>query len=231
MDLDHHPTQKPIKLFEWLIKMYSNENDVVLAISQSGETADTLAALNLAKSKGATVIGICNVVGSSIARATDAGVYTHAGPEVGVASTKAFTTQLAVLTLMALKLGNKKADLAIIEVGLGGRLDSTNIINSFLSIITNISYDHQNILGNTALHVQSEMRNIYYLLNCGANHKIKNNDGLTPYEYHDKRNNQMICTLIERFAASSYIQDYWKRFWFKKTYVPPKLALLPICIY
>jgi glutamine---fructose-6-phosphate transaminase (isomerizing) len=84
------------------------ENDVVIAISQSGETADTLAAIELAKSKGATIIGICNVVGSSIARATHAGSYTHAGPEIGVASTKAFTAQVTVLTLMALMIADKK---------------------------------------------------------------------------------------------------------------------------
>jgi len=80
------------------------EKDVVIAISQSGETADTLAAIKLAKSKGAFVFGVCNVVGSSIARETHAGAYTHAGPEIGVASTKAFTTQITVLTLIALKL-------------------------------------------------------------------------------------------------------------------------------
>ena len=89
-----------------------NENDVVIAISQSGETADTLAALELAKSKGATILGICNVVGSSISRITDAGSYTHAGPEIGVASTKAFTAQVTVLTLMALSLAHKKGTLA-----------------------------------------------------------------------------------------------------------------------
>ena len=85
-----------------------NENDIVMAISQSGETADTLAALELAKEKGATILGICNVVGSSIARLTHAGCYTHAGPEIGVASTKAFTTQVIVLTLMALKIAKMK---------------------------------------------------------------------------------------------------------------------------
>jgi glucosamine--fructose-6-phosphate aminotransferase (isomerizing) len=85
-----------------------HENDVVIAISQSGETADTLAALELAKSKGATILGICNVVGSSISRVTDAGAYTHAGPEIGVASTKAFTAQVTILTLMALTLAHKK---------------------------------------------------------------------------------------------------------------------------
>lgn len=89
------------------------EDDVVLAISQSGETADTLAAIELAKSKGATIIGICNVVGSSIARATDGGSYTHAGPEIGVASTKAFTAQVTVLTQMALMIGRKKGTLSV----------------------------------------------------------------------------------------------------------------------
>jgi glucosamine--fructose-6-phosphate aminotransferase (isomerizing) len=88
------------------------ETDVVLAISQSGETADTLAALELAKEKGATILGVCNVVGSSIARLTHAGIYTHAGPEIGVASTKAFTTQVVVLTLMALRIGKQKGMLS-----------------------------------------------------------------------------------------------------------------------
>ena len=86
--------------------------DIVIAISQSGETADTLAALKLAKEKGAFIYGICNVVGSSIARVTDSGTYTHAGPEIGVASTKAFTTQLTVLTLIALHLGHRKGTLS-----------------------------------------------------------------------------------------------------------------------
>ena len=85
--------------------------DIVIAISQSGETADTLAAIKLAKSKGAFVFGICNVVGSSISRETPAGAYTHAGPEIGVASTKAFTTQITVLTLLALKLAKAKGTL------------------------------------------------------------------------------------------------------------------------
>lgn len=83
-------------------------NDVVIAISQSGETADTLAAIKLAKEKGAFVFGVCNVVGSSISRETHAGAYTHAGPEIGVASTKAFTTQITVLTMIALRIGNAK---------------------------------------------------------------------------------------------------------------------------
>ncbi|MBQ4913119.1 glutamine--fructose-6-phosphate transaminase (isomerizing) [Maribacter sp. MMG018] len=84
------------------------DKDVLIAISQSGETADTLAAIKLAKEKGAFVFGVCNVVGSSIARESDAGAYTHAGPEIGVASTKAFTTQITVLTLLALKLAKEK---------------------------------------------------------------------------------------------------------------------------
>ena len=87
-------------------------NSLLVTLSQSGETADTLAALELAKSKGATILGICNVVGSSIARITDAGSYTHAGPEIGVASTKAFTAQVTVLTLMALSLAHKKGTIS-----------------------------------------------------------------------------------------------------------------------
>ena len=87
------------------------KGDILIAISQSGETADTLAAIKLAKKRGAFVFGVCNVVGSSIARITDAGAFTHAGPEIGVASTKAFTAQVTVLTLMALKLGKHKKTL------------------------------------------------------------------------------------------------------------------------
>lgn len=84
------------------------EGDIVIAISQSGETADTLAALELAKAKGAIILGVCNVVGSSISRVTDAGVYTHAGPEIGVASTKAFTAQVTVLSMIAIATAHKK---------------------------------------------------------------------------------------------------------------------------
>ena len=89
-----------------------SEKDVVLAISQSGETADTLAAIRLAKERGATVLAICNVVGSSIARLSHSGAYTHAGPEIGVASTKAFTAQVTVLTLISLLLAKKKATIS-----------------------------------------------------------------------------------------------------------------------
>ena len=98
-----------------------NPNDIVIAISQSGETADTLAAMKLAKEKGAFVFGICNVVGSSITRESNSGTYTHAGPEIGVASTKAFTTQITVLYLMALKIGKAKGVI------------STNLFNKYLT--------------------------------------------------------------------------------------------------
>ncbi|MCO5249520.1 MAG: glutamine--fructose-6-phosphate transaminase (isomerizing) [Chitinophagales bacterium] len=98
-----------------------SEKDIVIAISQSGETADTKAALELAKQKGALTYGICNVVGSSIARLSDAGSYTHAGPEIGVASTKAFTTQVSLLVLMALQIADIKGTI------------STSLMNEFLN--------------------------------------------------------------------------------------------------
>ncbi len=113
--------------------------DVVIAISQSGETADTLAALRMAKEKGATVLGICNVVGSSIARETDAGVYTHAGVEIGVASTKAFTAQVTVLTLFALKLAKEK-----------GKISSILYLD-LISELTNIPKKVKSILEKQAL--------------------------------------------------------------------------------
>ncbi|WP_435254045.1 glutamine--fructose-6-phosphate transaminase (isomerizing) [Tenacibaculum sp. A30] len=109
-------------------------NDVVIAISQSGETADTLAAIKLAKSKGAFVFGVCNVVGSSIARETHAGAYTHAGPEIGVASTKAFTTQITVLSLIALKLAQAKGTL------------STSAVNNYLQTMQQIPTQVENLL-------------------------------------------------------------------------------------
>lgn len=89
-----------------------NESDVILAISQSGETADTLAAIELAKDKGSLIYGICNVIGSSIARVSHAGSYTHAGPEIGVASTKAFSTQITILTLLALQIAQQKGTIS-----------------------------------------------------------------------------------------------------------------------
>ncbi len=113
------------------------KGDIVIAISQSGETADTLAAVKLARSKGAKVIGICNVVGSSIPRETDAGVYTHAGPEIGVASTKAFTTQVTVLSMMAFEIGHLKGiisdsyykELITELVSIPGKIEKTLGIN------------------------------------------------------------------------------------------------------
>ena len=89
-----------------------NKDDVVIAISQSGETADTLAAIQLAKSKGAFIFSICNVVGASIPRVSDSGCYTHVGPEIGVASTKAFTAQVVALTMLALCIGREKGTMS-----------------------------------------------------------------------------------------------------------------------
>lgn len=131
-----------------------NKGDIVIAISQSGETADTLAAVKLAKSKGAFVFGVCNVVGSSIARETDTGAYTHAGPEIGVASTKAFTTQITVLALIALKLGNLKGELSnsqfnayIQEMSLiPSKVEETLKVNAIVEEIASIYKDAPNCL-------------------------------------------------------------------------------------
>ena len=114
------------------------ESDFVIAISQSGETADTLAALELAKKKGATIFGICNVVGASIPRFTDAGAYTHAGPEIGVASTKAFTAQVTALILMALSIAQKK-----------GTITSTRL-HEFLNEIESIPAKIEQVLKTDA---------------------------------------------------------------------------------
>ncbi|MDE3743077.1 glutamine--fructose-6-phosphate transaminase (isomerizing) [Maribacter polysaccharolyticus] len=115
------------------------DKDVLIAISQSGETADTLAAIKLAKENGAFVFGVCNVVGSSIARETHAGAYTHAGPEIGVASTKAFTTQITVLTLLALKLAKEKGVL------------STEQFQGFLTELETIPAKVEKALGSNPL--------------------------------------------------------------------------------
>ena len=130
------------------------ENDVVIAISQSGETADTLAAIELAKSKGATIIGICNVVGSSIARATHAGSYTHAGPEIGVASTKAFTAQVTLLTLMALMLAEQKGTISRSRLNfllhalddIPAKVEKTLLLNDKIIEIAKIFKDSRNAL-------------------------------------------------------------------------------------
>jgi len=130
------------------------ENDVVIAISQSGETADTLAAIKLAQSKGAFVFGVCNVVGSSIARETNAGAYTHAGPEIGVASTKAFTTQITVLTLIALRLARAKGTISssefrnhLIELELiPNKVKETLLSDHYVKTIASIYKDTKNFL-------------------------------------------------------------------------------------
>ncbi len=130
------------------------ENDVLIAISQSGETADTLAAIKLAKSKGAFVFGVCNVVGSSIARESHAGAYTHAGPEIGVASTKAFTTQITVLTLIALRLARAKGTISssdfrqhLLELEMiPGKVEQALKSDDLIKNIANIYKDAKNML-------------------------------------------------------------------------------------
>jgi glucosamine--fructose-6-phosphate aminotransferase (isomerizing) len=132
--------------FRYRNPIISNK-DVVIAISQSGETADTMAALKLAKEKGAFIYGICNVVDSSISRITDAGSYTHAGPEIGVASTKAFTAQLTILSMIALKLGKHNGNLSnaefmklIIELNLLPK-KIEEVLQSTHELIKNIAKD------------------------------------------------------------------------------------------
>jgi glucosamine--fructose-6-phosphate aminotransferase (isomerizing) len=130
------------------------EDDVVIAISQSGETADTLAAIELAKSKGATIIGICNVVGSTIPRTTHAGSYTHAGPEIGVASTKAFTSQVAVITLMALRIAYRKGTISVSRFqqllseleAIPGKVEKVLKTNEKVKYIADIFKDSRNFL-------------------------------------------------------------------------------------
>lgn len=130
------------------------ETDIVIAISQSGETADTLAAIELAKSKGATIFGVCNVVGSTIPRHTHGGSYTHAGPEIGVASTKAFTAQVTVLTLMALLLGHRRGTITqshyhemLSELeAIPAKIENVLKLNDQLKYIASIFKDSKNFL-------------------------------------------------------------------------------------
>ena len=130
------------------------QDDIIIAISQSGETADTLAAIKMAKQKGATILGICNVIGSTIPRETDAGSYTHAGPEIGVASTKAFTAQVTVLTLMALMIGYKKGVIShtdynryMVELDhIPAKIESVLQLNDQIKEIAKIYKDHPNAL-------------------------------------------------------------------------------------
>jgi len=124
-----------------------HENDVVIAISQSGETADTMAAIKLAKEKGAFVFGVCNVVGSSISRESHAGAYTHAGPEIGVASTKAFTTQITVLTLMALKLAKHRGTISDSDFRQKGAIPAkiTKVLESTNEHIKEIAFKYKDV--------------------------------------------------------------------------------------
>ena len=130
------------------------QDDIIIAISQSGETADTLAAIKMAKQKGATILGICNVIGSTIPRETDAGSYTHAGPEIGVASTKAFTAQVTVLTLMALMIGYKKGTIShsdynryMVELDqIPRKIESVLKLNDQIKEIAEIYMNHPNAL-------------------------------------------------------------------------------------
>lgn len=131
-----------------------HEGDIVIAISQSGETADTLAAIKLAREKGAHIFGVCNVVGSTISRLTDSGAYTHAGPEIGVASTKAFTTQVTVLTLMALSVAQKKGTISgelvhrlLAELNeLPDKIEQVLELNDKIEFIADIYKDTRNAL-------------------------------------------------------------------------------------
>ena len=130
------------------------EGDVVIAISQSGETADTLAAIELAKSKGAIIFGVCNVVGSSISRATHAGAYTHAGPEIGVASTKAFTAQLTVLNMIALIVAQRKGTITeqkfhelLVEMeNIPSKVEKTLLLNNKIMAIASEFNDASNFI-------------------------------------------------------------------------------------
>ncbi|MDR2813051.1 MAG: glutamine--fructose-6-phosphate transaminase (isomerizing) [Prevotellaceae bacterium] len=154
------------------------KDDLVIAISQSGETADTLAAVRLVKKTGATILGICNVAGSSLSRETDAGVYTHAGIEIGVASTKAFTSQITVLTMMAFLLGNKRQALSagdykeliheLIRVPkqIAGMLKSEENIKKIAAAYKNVShalYLGRGILFPVALEGALKLKEISYI--------------------------------------------------------------------
>jgi len=131
-----------------------NKGDVVFAVSQSGETADTLAAIEMAKAKGATIFGVCNVVGSSISRVSHEGAYTHAGPEIGVASTKAFTAQLTVLSMIALMIAEHKGTISksrylelLVELeNIPSKIEETLKLNSQIEYIADVFKDTRNFL-------------------------------------------------------------------------------------
>jgi len=139
------------------------DGTVVLAISQSGETADTLAAVEQAKERGATVLGIVNVVGSSIARTTDAGIYLHVGPEIGVASTKAFTAQVAVLTMLAIELGRRK------HIGHEETADCIKVLSQIPSLIEQILKQSDHIKNIAAENID---QNNWLFLGRGFNYPV-----------------------------------------------------------
>ena len=140
-----------------------DSNTIIIAISQSGETADTLAAIKKSKELGAITLGICNVVGSSISRETDAGIFTHAGPEIGVASTKAFTAQLTVLIMLALKIGRKK----------GVSKDrGKDLVNALRNIDQNVSELLQNVEDVKKVAKATSMVSNYLYLGRGVNFPV-----------------------------------------------------------
>ena len=140
-----------------------DSNTIIIAISQSGETADTLAAIKKSKELGAITLGICNVVGSSISRETDAGIFTHAGPEIGVASTKAFTAQLTVLIMLALKIGRKKGV---------SRDRGKDLVNALRNIDQNVSELLQNVEDIKKVAQATSMVSNYLYLGRGVNFPV-----------------------------------------------------------
>ena len=140
-----------------------DSNTIIIAISQSGETADTLAAIKKSKELGAITLGICNVVGSSISRETDAGIFTHAGPEIGVASTKAFTAQLTVLIMLALKIGRKKG----VSIDRG-----KDLVNALRNIDQNVSEILQNVEQIKKVANATSMVSNYLYLGRGVNFPV-----------------------------------------------------------
>ena len=140
-----------------------DSNTIIIAISQSGETADTLAAIKKSKELGAITLGICNVVGSSISRETDAGIFTHAGPEIGVASTKAFTAQLTVLIMLALKIGRKKGV---------SRDRGKDLVNALRNIDQNVSELLQNVEHVKKVAQATSMVSNYLYLGRGVNFPV-----------------------------------------------------------
>lgn len=204
-------------------------DDVVIAISQSGETADTLAAIQLAKAEGATVLGICNVVGSSIPRETHAGVYTHAGPEIGVASTKAFTCQVTVLAMMAMVIGRKKdvisqdyyneliAELHQIPAKIEQILERNDLVKSIAELYTHSSnclYLGRGYLFPVALEGALKLKEISYIhaegypaaeMKHGPIALIDNRMPVVFIATHDKSYEKIVSNIQEVKARSGII--------------------------